>query len=195
MIGQTNSQGRKSIRLREYDYSLQGSYFVTVCARERANLFGEIIDGIMNENECGTIIRSCWKELPAHYRNILLDAFVLMPNHVHGIIIIVDDVVGARSPRPYKKITLGNIIAFFKYQSTKCINEMRNTPGIPIWQRNYYEHIIRNEKSVYRIREYISTNPQQWTWDKEYSLFEGTDAFNCWLKQEGKQTIRTRQNL
>ena len=216
MIGQTIShnivesekpiiQKRKPLRLKEYNYSLEGSYFVTICVKDREDLFGQIVSGALSLNQYGKIVQSCWNELPNHYSNILLDEFVIMPNHVHGIITIIDDVVGATfrrpntngagRPRPYKKITLGNIVAFFKYQSTKRINEIRKTPGLSVWQRNYYDHIIRNEKSLYRIREYIITNPEQWTRDKENPMFQGVDEFECWLNEEGEQKINSRKIL
>ncbi len=178
--------GRKSIRLRNYDYSLPGSYFVTICVKDRKNLFGDIIDGVMHLNQYGMIVKSMWDEITNHYNGILLDEFIVMPNHVHGIIIIIDNVVGARSPRPYnRKITLGNIIAFFKYHSTKHINEIRGTPGVPVWQRNYYDHIIRNQKSFRKIQEYISTNPERWQWNKENPDKIADDEFDKWLISQG----------
>ncbi len=136
-------------------------------------MFGEIVDGKMICNECGKIVQSCWDEIPEHYGNVELDAFRVMPNHVHGIINIIDDsAVGATfrrpddegrgEPRPYKNVALGNIVAYFKYQSAKTINALRHTPGTSIWQRNYFDHIIRNQRSLDRIREYIRTNPERW---------------------------------
>jgi putative transposase len=174
---------RKRIRLIGYDYSLPGAYFVTICTKDRAAIFGDFVEGEMRMNDFGVIVQTCWNELPSHYPQVQLNAFVVMPNHIHGIIIINDDAVrsnhrlspmnitenepsvGARSPRPYGKITLGNIIAFFKYQSTKRCNVIRNSPGIKLWQRNYYDHIIRSERSMNRIREYIKANPDRWQWD------------------------------
>ncbi len=121
----------------------------------------------------------------------MLDEFVIMPNHVHGIIVIIDDIVGATSrrpnnngagkPCPCKKPTWWNIVAYFLYQSTKRINEIRKTPGISVWQRSYYDHIIRNEKSLQIIQEYIHNNPIQWEIDKENSNRKGIDEFDKWL--------------
>jgi REP element-mobilizing transposase RayT len=209
MIGQTIShriivskkpiiKKRKPLRLKEYNYSLEGSYFVTICTKDREDLFGQIVCGALSLNKYGKIVQSCWNELPNHYSNILLDEFVIMPNHVHGIIIIIDDVVGAGlrpAPTRDKRYPLSEIIRAFKSFSGRRINEMRRTPGLSVWQRNYYDHIIRNEKSLYRIREYVRTNPERWTWDKENPMFQGTDEFECWLNEEGKQKINSRRIL
>ena len=175
---------RRSIRLKDYDYSQAGAYFVTVCTHGQECLFGEIEDGIMCLNPLGLIVRACWDNLPNHYPNVELDAFTVMPNHVHGIVVLADPGVGARLPRPneslrpdragepcpYTRIVtpaLGHIVAYFKYQSAKRINRLRGTAGFRVWQRNYYEHIIRSQKSLDAIRRYIEDNPIQWPFDPE----------------------------
>lgn len=168
---------RRSIRLKEYDYSQGGGYFVTICTYNREYIFGSVADGKIELNEWGKMVLEWWNNLLEHYPNISLDEFVVMPNHIHGIIIITDAApMRAGQPRPYKKTapnsetqkhTLGRIVAFFKYQSTKHINGLRGTPGISIWQRNYYEHIIRSENELNRIREYIIGNPFKWETDEE----------------------------
>ena len=178
---------RKSIRLKHYDYAEMGTYFITICTHECACLFGEIIDGEMRLNEAGRMIQSVWNELHGHFPNLELDAFIIMPNHVHGILIIADGVnVGAGFPRPnmltqqggvgfgkggetppLRCPSLGKILAYFKYQSTKRINELRGSHGTPVWQRNYYEQIVRDESECDRIREYIETNPARWAEDNE----------------------------
>lgn len=185
-MGVNKIKRRKTLRLKDYDYSEAGAYFVTMCTCDHQNMFGEIVDAEMQMNDRGRVVESYWNELPAHYPEIELDAFVVMPNHIHGIIIIVDDDhtiarVGARLPRPYndgskKKPTLGNIVAYFKYQSTKRMNESRGAPGVRVWQRNYYEHIIRSEKSLHGIQGYIDTNPARWQYDKENSTRSASDG-------------------
>lgn len=175
---------RKSIRLKDYDYSQAGAYFVTVCTRNRIHLFGEIIDGKMSMNESGCIVQQCWDELLIHYPQVELDAFVVMPNHIHAVVTISHEnvgnsTVGARSPRPYgRKPALGNIIAYFKYQSTKKINLHQSTVPAKIWQRNYYDHIIRNENSLRRIRGYVVSNPERWQFDRENPDRIGVDEFD-----------------
>jgi REP element-mobilizing transposase RayT len=176
--------------LSKYDYSQPGEYFVTICTKDREGRFGEIVDGDMRMNDFGGIAQSRWNDLPNHYPNVKLDAFVVMPNHVHGIIVLTDESVGARSrrpntgagkPRPY----LGNVVAYLKYQSAKRINAIRGTPGVPIWQRGYYDHIIRDQRSLERIREYIVTNPCRWKSDKENPASTSKDEFDLWVSSAG----------
>ena len=134
--------------------SLPGAYFVTVCTKGRIELFGKVVDGEMRRNDYGNIVQLCWDELPLHYPNIQLDEFQVMPNHVHGIIIIHDDPVGSRHASTLQRQSnvLGDIIGSFKSAATKRINEFRKTPGAPVRQSRFYDHIIRSEKSLDRIR-------------------------------------------
>ena len=142
---------RRPLRLPGYDYAQTGDYFVTVCTCTHATLFGTIADGAMRLNDRGQVVHDTWLHLPDHYP-IELDAFVVMPNHAHGIVVI-----GAGlKPAP----TLSEIVRAFKTFSARRI-------GHPIWQRNFYEHIIRNETALERIRQYIVDNPAQWEFDRE----------------------------
>ncbi len=179
MPNKTPNPSRKSIRLQDYDYSQPGVYFVTVCTKDRKCLFGTIQNGEMKLNNMGDTIMDAWINLPRRFSNIEMDYFVIMPNHIHGIIRIV----GAGLPRPAQPnassgaetaplpyATLGQMIAFFKYASTKQINALRQMPGRSMWQRNYYEHIIRSESKLNQIRQYILGNPTQWDQD-ENNLF------------------------
>ena len=165
---------RRSIRLKGYDYSQPGGYFVTIVAQNRECLFGNVVDGEMVLNEAGRIVEWTWYDLSNHVDDIELDEFVVMPNHVHGIIIIHDNrIVGAGSepaptePAPTKRHGLPEIIRQFKTFSGKRINQWRGATGIPVWQRNYWEHIIRDENDLNRIREYINNNPFDWESDNE----------------------------
>jgi len=187
---------RRSIRLKGYDYSSEGAYFVTIVVQGRECLFGEIIDGEMHLNEYGEIVQTWWDEIPIHFPNVELGAFVIMPNHVHGIIWIIDErrgeVLSPRySPRynpnknilnenvdittnqggatpPLRNPTLGQIIAYFKYQSTKEMNRIETDRAITkFWQRNYYEHIIRDEKDLQNKTDYIESNPMLWDEDDD----------------------------
>jgi REP element-mobilizing transposase RayT len=223
---------RRSLRLKEYDYSSGGAYFITICTKDRKCLFGEIKDNQMVLNEFGEIAKHFWLEMPHHFPNVELDEFVLMPNHIHGIIIIHDQdarmsnnpagknenspktndgknietnnnsneindkkIVGAIHELPLqmsmnelspqspnnelpthdnkiqrRKMIVPKIVGFFKMNTAKKINQILNTMGQPVWQRNYYEHIIRNEKSLHQIRQYITNNPSQWNLDTENPL-------------------------
>lgn len=153
---------RQSTRLRGYDYSSAGAYFITICTHQRECIFGEIVDEVIRPNAWGEIVATCWHEIAQHFPTVELDAFVLMPNHVHGIVVIV---APPSQPSPIPK--LGQIIAYFKYQSTKRINLLRDQASVPIWQRNYYDRIIRDDKALDAIREYIAANPIRWALDKE----------------------------
>jgi len=169
---------RCSIRLKGYDYSQAGAYLVTIVTRNRACLFGDVVHDEVRLSEMGKIVQWTWQDLPNHVRNVQLDAFVVMPNHIHGIIVIVaGTVVGTGSvragsePAPttagIRRQGLPEIVRQLKTFSSRRINEHRYTPGVPVWQRNYYEHVIRNGDELNRVREYIVNNPLQWELDRE----------------------------
>ena len=168
---------RRSIRLKGYDYSTAGAYFVTLCVKGRENLLGDIVDDNMQLNEYGRIVETAWEWLGQQYPYVDLDEWVVMPNHLHGIIVICDDCRGdlrrgdsriaPTTIGPNKRKPLGRLVGAFKTVSTKEINLIRGTPAATIWQRNYYEHIIRNEGELARIRKYIDENPLKWDLDQE----------------------------
>jgi len=161
---------RRSTRLNRYDYSQAGAYFVTICARERECLFGDIVDGEMRLNEYGTIVEAEWARSSEIRKEIEMDEFIVMPNHVHGIVMIKWHLpVGAngRSPLQMTPKSISSFMSGFKSSVTKIINEHRNTPALPVWQRNYYEHVIRNEEDLTRIRKYIVENPLKWGDDED----------------------------
>ncbi len=169
---------RKRLRLAQYDYAKQGAYFVTVCVFEKMCILGDIVHGQMRENGYGRVIHDIWDRLPERYGNIKLDYCVMMPNHFHGIVMITNTDVGAGSPGPYGSIiaggetpplrpTLSRVMGYFKYETTKRINGMRNTPGMKLWQRSFHDRVIRDEREWNDIRQYIEYNPQQWADDAE----------------------------
>ncbi|SEA61292.1 REP element-mobilizing transposase RayT [Desulfuromusa kysingii] len=172
---------RRSIRMVDYDYSSAGFYFVTICVQGRESLLGEIADGVITLNDAGRMVENSWLELPAKYPDMAIDEHVIMPNHFHGIIILQPPVVvgaplaapgygkngttdqGAASSAP----TLGDVIRAFKSISAINVNISLDRSGQPLWQRNYYERIIRNENELHNIRQYIRNNPAQWDDDNE----------------------------
>jgi REP element-mobilizing transposase RayT len=205
-----NTRHRKRLRLAGFDYAGQGPYFVTVCTKDRACLFGNVVDDSMRLNAAGIMARDVWLGLPTHYVNVVLDAFVVMPNHVHGILWLAEDdetaegireqigaapyPVGAGlKPAPgqsgsalkqagFKPAPTGNdrapiadarrhalpeIMRGFKTFSSRAINGMRGVAGVPLWQRNYYEHIIRNDIALNHIRDYIEGNSARWSADRD----------------------------
>lgn len=171
---------RQSMRLKGYDYAQSGAYFVTVVTKDRLCLFGDVIEEKMCVNGPGAIVQKVWDELPTWFPTIRLDAFVVMPNHVHGIIVIHQPVgvplVGTQGDgdKATTRVapTLGDIVGAFK-----SITTVRYTQGVKaglwnpfrerLWQRNYYEHVIRNESELNRAREYIVGNPVLWDRDRE----------------------------
>jgi putative transposase len=184
---------RRSIRLKDYDYSQEGMYFITVCAQNHECLFGLIEDGVMKLNKLGKIVQDEWLKTSEIRSHIELDVFVVMPNHFHGIVLINDS---CRGVSPYAPMmgdspmgvyqyaptngcqgtddknklrspsqTIGAIIRGFKSSVTTQINTLRKTPFIPVWQRNYYEHIICDEDSYSKISDYIMGNPFNWEKD------------------------------
>ncbi|MDW8213190.1 MAG: transposase [Roseiflexaceae bacterium] len=210
---------RRSIRLPGYDYTQPGAYFVTIVTHCRTHVFGEVVDGDMRLNAWGDIVRDEWFKTAQirPYVQLRDDEFVVMPNHIHGIIWIVGDhMVGARrrrAPTPdiptradhtpeilacadhipeihtmeqFGKPVPGSIptiLRSFKSAVTKRINKLCSTPGAPIWQRNYYEHIIRHERALNAIRHYITDNPRRWHLDRENPHRTGSDplAREIWM--------------
>jgi putative transposase len=213
---------RRSIRLEGYDYASAGAYFVTICAQDRACVFGDVVDGEMRANQAGKIVQDVWAGLPARYANVELDAFVVMPNHVHGIIVLMAGVMnhegmmnhartggvagadgdagrgarrgaidcahsqGAMNPEGVMNHAptigeigaanrragaagvppLGEVVRAFKAVSARLIRR-DVMPGAAVWQRNYYESIIRDEDSLNRVRAYVSANPARWLSDRD----------------------------
>jgi putative transposase len=213
---------RRSIRLRGYDYSQNGLYFITIITKDRQNIFGSITDGRMQLNPQGQIAHTEWQQTAQIRPEIRLHEHIIMPNHMHGIIEIAinvrahrmrpidgrkdplesidpnisgksidfnefDDLLGIQRGRMRcaptfgdfgdlenqgvrRVSTLGDILRGYKSSVTKQINQLQDTPGMAVWQRNYYEHIIRNEKAYCNISHYIKNNPQKWQRDQLSSL-------------------------
>ena len=160
---------RRSIRLNAYDYASSGAYFVTVCAWQRVCAFGQIRDGVVVLNTAGVHVRDALVDMTVRDSHVCLDEYVVMPNHVHAILFLRE--TDETSAVAAMKKPVGRIVGALKTRSAHLINERRNTPGQRVWQRNYYEHVIRNNGSLDRIREYIVNNPIQWELDHENPLY------------------------
>jgi putative transposase len=187
---------RNSTRLREYDYTTNGAYFITICAFKREHVFGNILEGHMQHNAIGQIVLEEWEQTQNLRAEVNLDAFVVMPNHVHGIVWIQRDPVGAQRAAPLRPDdarfrsthrelavsknmpaksdmpevrpgSLGAIVRAFKSAVAKRVNESRRTPIFPVWKRNYHDRVIRNDRELAAIHEYIKFNPQNWSRDLE----------------------------
>ncbi len=158
---------RRSIRLKGYDYSQAGAYFVTICINHGQCCLGEIRDGVMYPSPPGVMVAECWQALPEQFPNIELDVFTLMPNHVHGNIVIVETGLNANQ----NPVVLGNVVGAFKSISTneyiKGVHEKGWEPfNKRLWLRDFYDRVIRNERELEAIRTYIVNNPANWREDK-----------------------------
>jgi len=172
-VVEDNLPNRKHIRLETWDYSNPWWYFVTICTEHMRHMFGTVSVGVgsphpvMELNDFGNIVNNWWYEIPNHFNNVTLDEWQIMPNHVHGIIQINSN-HGRGNHAP---TTLGQIVGYYKYQSTKQFNAIvgagSSRPNPKMWQRGYYDRVIRNDRELDRIRTYIRTNPQNWL-DDEY---------------------------
>lgn len=156
---------RRSIRLKGYDYSQVGAYFVTICINGGLHTLGEISNSQIYLSEPGLMVQTVWDELPLNYPGVEVDAFVLMPDHIHGIIVLTRDNISSANPN--KLMTLGDVVHRFKSLTTaKYRHGVANIGWTPFpkkfWQRSYHEHIIRDEESWENIREYILNNPIAW---------------------------------
>ena len=168
---------RRSIRLPGYDYTQPGAYYITICTYQKQCWFGDVVNGIMHCNQLGHIAHSFWLALPCRFPHIQLEAFVIMPNHLHGILMILDGqsntMITDYHPRKMEKFgkpvtgSIPTVIRSFKSAVTKRINLLRRSSSPPIWQRNYYESIIRIESGLDKVRDYIVNNPQHWDSDQE----------------------------
>ena len=151
---------RKNTRLTGFDYSTPGGYFVTICTASLRCLFGEVVDGQMKLNGWGALVQESWEEIPFHYPEVRLDAFQVMPNHLHGTLFLEENADMSR------RHSLGVIVGSIKAAASRRIRAHIAKPAFPIWQTSYYEHIIRNDDSLLRIREYILNNPLKWELDR-----------------------------
>jgi REP element-mobilizing transposase RayT len=225
----TGHHNRKSIRLRGYDYSQPGRYFITICSKHRAHLFGDVINGKMVLNDAGLFAQECLVNIPVHFPHVALDECIVMPNHVHAIIAIremppvpmtVSPVlsvppVGVQNfeplreerrepPREHRRESprktgpqrnefqhiipksLGSVVRGFKIGVTKWHRQSK--PGMVVWQRNYHDHIIRDDASLHFIRNYIRENPLHWIGDMENHIDNEIDEFDLEEVQGGKLT-------
>jgi REP element-mobilizing transposase RayT len=158
--------------LRGYDYTRNSAYFVTFCATQRLCLFGEIKNGVLVGSAIGGVVERAWQDLPHHTPGLVLDAWVVMPNHLHGIVILAGGRTGpvsgepaARGPRPG---SLGAVIGGFKSAVSREVAARQLTLVRPLWQRNYYDRIIRSDRELEATRRYIATNPARWIDDPEH---------------------------
>ena len=185
-VSKRSPRRRNSLRLPTADYNQPAAYFITITTQKRRQLFGSIHEGQMICSRYGSVVWDVWRSLPAKYPDIEIDTAVVMPDHFHGIIII-KDMVGAihesplrtgvdksplrtgvdKSPLQRRKMKLPLVVGYLKMNAAREINRLRGTPGQTVWQRGYYDHILRDDRDYDALTEYILTNPQNLLVDKE----------------------------
>lgn len=162
---------RRSIRLPCYDYCREGVYFVTICSHQRECILGETKEGTLKLNDIGHVVKDCWEEIPKHFPNMELDQYVIMPNHIHGLIVIERQLPGRKRSSPDRNNvapqSLGVVVRSFKAAVSRAVKQRSKGSVSPVWQRNYFEHVVRNDEDFSRIREYIFLNPIQWEEDED----------------------------
>jgi len=159
----TNKYNQKyrisSTRLAKWDYASPGYYFVTICMNNKSKEFGEIVDSSMKYSDIGKYAQQCWNNFPIHFTNVELDTFSIMPDHIHGILVIHRKQSSCRDGACPVSTTLGNVIGSFKSAVTKYANSHKIEFH---WQARFFDHVIRNERSLYEIRQYIADNQKNW---------------------------------
>jgi putative transposase len=197
------NQFRKHVRLSGFDYRDNYAYFVTICTGHRECVFGDVIDGALRPSRRGLVVTQCWQDIPKHHPFVELDAFVVMPNHIHGILLFTggrEEATQASqlqtpprvaatpaSPRPANahgpmSKSLGAVVGSFKAAISRSINRLRPGAAVGLWQPNYYEHVIRNDRARDAIGEYILSNPDRWNLDEENPAGGGTDRLSIFLE-------------
>lgn len=186
MPEKTKGSRRRSTRLKGYDYSQAGAYFVTMCVRGQQPRMGSVKSGQVNLSPIGRVVEESWRNITNRNTQVELDTFIVMPNHLHGILLIHNlgrgeafegkrlrrrryqpsNASPLRVPRGTKLGSLGAIVQSFKSVSTRRINQLHDTPGERFWQRGFYDRIIRNREELDRIRKYVSENPLKWELDE-----------------------------
>jgi len=166
---------RKRTHLPDHDYAAAGAYFVTVCTHGRECRFGDVVNGLIRLNAIGEVVATVWQDIPRHFPNVGTDEFILMPNHLHGILIFFghedDPATESRPPRARmpgpKRASLASIIGAFKSSASRHINAATSARISPLWQRGYYDHVVRSDDALDRVREYIRNNPLSWALDED----------------------------
>ena len=159
---------RRSVRLANIDYTSTGAYFVTICVQEKRTVFGIVSGDSVILSSMGKKVEEFWLSIPDHFPNVSLDEYVIMPNHIHGIILMRNESSSEQQEKAFQKVPVGSlssIIRSFKAAVTRSLKQ--NGVSNFQWQRGFYEHVIRSEKAMNSIREYIRLNPRKWSIDKE----------------------------
>jgi len=189
MVEEDPVKKRKRIRLRYYDYRRTGLYFVTICTHERCSTLGMICDGRVNLSPLGKLTETFWKSIPEHSPHVDLNLHVVMPNHFHALVAIdskADPSESKRRPGELRSGSLGAIVGSFKAAVTRTGRSEGIVGKDPVWQRGFWEHIVRGPQSLERIQRYIVENPARWPCDRENLNRGGEDPFDAWIVEQGE---------
>lgn len=173
---------RNSLRHSHHDYTRPGAYFITICAHKGISIFGRIVDAAVDLNPLGQIAHQAWLDLPSRHHHIDVDPFVIMPNHVHALIWIRVEGPTTGTAREFGKAVAGSIstlVNAYKVAVTKTAINAGLIPGPPLWQGNFYDRIVRDERELANIQEYIRTNPARWL-DDQLHPDAPPNSFNQW---------------
>jgi REP element-mobilizing transposase RayT len=186
---------RQHLRLPGFDYRANYAYFVTLCVRDRLCVFGNVVDKQMALSRRGMVARDCWLDIPSHHPHVTLDGFIVMPNHVHGLLLFEGDAPVVATPAsplsPVKsrsrptgptRGSLGAVMGSYKSAVTRTINRLRPGTATGLWQHNFYEHIVRDDFGLDRVREYMQLNPERWAQDSENPEGDGTDQLEAFIR-------------
>jgi len=188
MVEEDSFKKRKRIRLQYYDYRRTGLYFVTICTHDRRSSLGMIRDGGISLSSLGKLADACWKSIPTHSPHVELGLHVVMPNHVHGLVAIhaeTEPSESKRKPSELRPGSLGAIIGPFKAAVTRAARADGIIGGDPVWQRGFWEHIVRGPEALERIQRYIVENPSRWPYDSQNRDRRGEDPFDAWITEQG----------
>ena len=188
MVEEDPAKRRKRIRLRYYDYRRTGLYFVTICTHERRSTMGRVRDGKVYLSPLGKLTESCWRSIPRHSPHIELDLYVVMPNHIHALIAVDSNTDPSESKRKTGELragSLGAIVGPCKAAVTRAARAEGIVDSDPVWQRGFWEHIVRGPEALSRIRQYIVENPGRWPYDSENRDRRGEDSFDAWIAEQG----------
>jgi putative transposase len=188
MVEEDPAKRRKRIRLPYFDYRRTGLYFVTICTNDRRCTLGLIRDGKVRLSPLGNLAETCWTSIPEHSPHVELDLHVVMPNHVHALVAIdskTDPSESKRKPGELRAGSLGAIVGPFKAAVTRAARAEGIVGRDPVWQRGFWEHIVRGPKALTRIRQYIIENPGRWPYDSENRDRRGEDPFDAWIAEQG----------
>ena len=188
MVEEDPAKRRKRIRLPYFDYRRTGLYFVTICTHRKRSTLGVAHEGSVDLSPLGRLTEACWEAVPEHSHHVELDLYVVMPNHIHALVAIdaeSDPSESKLKPGELRAGSLGAIIGSFKAAVTRAARAEGIASGDPVWQRGFWEHIVRGPKALTRIQKYIVENPGRWPYDSENRDRRGDDPFDDWIVEQG----------